>query len=704
MAKENPVRQFDQNLGADSERRQSFLKDLMQATNRDITDRAAWTDKRAHYQRRRYGREWRDPVFPWPGSSSIVMPLIDKSIDQLKAQFTNLALAAKPPVTVVAVDAASQQKAPNLEVWFEWLLKYASPYYQDELILAVDDLLETGRGILKTTWWYETRKIPETVQRSRLPARLQRLLVNARTPREADLITAQLRARGVNGVGLTKQEFDRLKPQFQIALQLEYDLDPEEPGDKKALEDLTNWYRDGGTEPFTFNKRDVVINAPAITAVSPLDFIVPESTGDLNTAERMTHVTFVNEQQIRQRVSDGGWNKSVAKKVLEKGRGEASGLLTRRQYDDDEAHREGMFRDFTNVWEIWETCTYMSGGLGQPDKKVVVVWSPKVPDQPLKFYEYPRDRWPYHTATFERNKRRWHSARGVPEKLDDLESEITWQHRNKLNRMAIANSLTLVSSDPTFNAANLTWIPGSVIHARPGTLEPLQIPNIQVSEEREEQILRTWAEEYIGGTDFGLTNPLSNLQEPRTATEIRGIQQSARTALSLRGSMFQKMMGEVYNEFFELWHQYGPQDAYVRVTGGDDPLKITKEEMQGNFVFQPTGTIGEQDPALEAQKAQNRLFVLMQIAQNGLAEPQYELNLGEAVADYLEKDDIRLSKRIMRRRSPQEVQAIVQEQQRKAQAAENTLINEPQSLEELETGVKELQKQAPNKGAQRIRA
>jgi hypothetical protein len=168
--------------------------------------------------------------------------------------------------------------------------------------------------------------------------------------------------------------------------------------------------------------------------------------------------------------------------------------------------------------------------------------------------------------------------------------------------------------------------------------------------------------------------------------------------------MFQKMMGEVYNEFFELWHQYGPQDAYVRVTGGDDPLKITREGMQGNFVFQPTGTIGEQDPALEAQKAQNRLFVLMQIAQNGLAEPQYELNLGEAVADYLEKDDIRLSKRIMRRRSPQEVQAIVQEQQRKAQAAENTLINEPQSLEELETGVKELQKQAPNKGAQRIRA
>jgi hypothetical protein len=161
-------------------------------------------------------------------------------------------------------------------------------------------------------------------------------------------------------------------------------------------------------------------------------------------------------------------------------------------------------------------------------------------------------------------------------------------------------------------------------------------------------------------------------------------------------------MQEGYTEYFQMWHAFGPQEVWIRVTGGEQPIKLTKEDLQGQFYFQPTGTIGEQDPLAEAAKAQTRIQVLAQIKQLGLSEPQFEINMGEAVRDWLEKEDIRLSKRILRERSPEEIQQIVQEQQRQQQLAQAVEANAPLSLQELQEGVKLTQSKAPNKGAQRV--
>jgi hypothetical protein len=320
-------------------------------------------------------------------------------------------------------------------------------------------------------------------------------------------------------------------------------------------------------------------------------------------------------------------------------------------------------------------------------------------------YQRPSMKWPYHTATFEMNKRRWYSPRGVPEIIDDLESEVTWQHRQKLNRMAIANAPSfLYRQNARINPRNFTFIPGQFYPVPNPQMDvvPLQVPNVQMSEEREEQVLRTWAEERLGSVDLGISSPLSSMTEPRTATEIRTISQRARASLSLRGLLFQRMMQEVYTEYFQMWHAFGPQEVWIRVTGGEQPIKLTKEDLQGQFYFQPTGTIGEQDPLAEAAKAQTRIQVLAQIKQLGLSEPQFEINMGEAVRDWLEKEDIRLSKRILRERSPEEIQQIVQEQQRQQQLAQAVEANAPLSLQELQEGVKLTQSKAPNKGAQRV--
>jgi hypothetical protein len=202
------------------------------------------------------------------------------------------------------------------------------------------------------------------------------------------------------------------------------------------------------------------------------------------------------------------------------------------------------------------------------------------------------------------------------------------------------------------------------------------IPSLDMSFEREEQILRTWVEDYLGGVDFGLANDNSSLTEARTATEMNMIGQRARQSLSLRGLLFQRMMGPVYQDMLDLHLTWGDDKVFIELSGGQS-ITLTKEEMQGKFVLVPTGTIGEADPQMMAQKAQQRVLMLMQAKQADIMGDQWDIDLGQAVLDWMQHDDPRAAKRILRKRSPQEIEQLVaarqqvqQQQQQQALAME----------------------------------
>ena len=208
-----------------------------------------------------------------------------------------------------------------------------------------------------------------------------------------------------------------------------------------------------------------MINAPAMAAVSPIDIAVPESTGDIEDAERITHIAYLNEFQVRQRVVDAKWSQKAVDMLLEKrrklgGQGSSS-KEEQRNYNQDNALREGLSRKPSEQIEFREVSTWMSSSRGEPDRRVVVTYAQDLPNIPVKWTVYTRDRWAFHSATFEQNKKRWYSPRGVPEKLDDLEKEVTFQHRQKLNRMMISNAPTfLYRMNSMINPNNFQWIPG----------------------------------------------------------------------------------------------------------------------------------------------------------------------------------------------------------------------------------------------------
>jgi len=162
---------------------------------------------------------------------------------------------------------------------------------------------------------------------------------------------------------------------------------------------------------------------------------------------------------------------------------------------------------------------------------------------------------PIHTAEFELNKRRWYAPRGVIEKIDDIEKEVTVQHRAKLNRMMIANAPTFkYRTGSGINAANWHWIPGqSTLAGILRAIFSMDVPNLDMSFEREEMILRTWAEQYLGGPTSVL--PIRSGRWTRRALRRRSVpsavcspgSESARSDLPRDDERHLPAM-------FELWH------------------------------------------------------------------------------------------------------------------------------------------------------
>ncbi len=658
-----------------------WLSDLARNVKEDFEGRAQWVQAREHYFSRRYCLEWRNPTFPWPGSSNIVLPLIDKKIDELKPQYVNLIAAAKPPVTAQAVLPQFQKKAKNVELLFDWLVHHGSPNFIEETILSVDDCLETGRAILKSYWRYESRQTPTIITSKRLPKRLKSLIVSQLDEKHAD--TLFMAGGGPGGaVVLTKKEFDRMRDGIKAVVLQEFDLDEDEPRDQKAISEILAWLRAGARGELKYESRDVVLNVPAIAAINPVDFVVPENaTMDIEDHERICEVMYFTKSQLQALALDQKLDKKALDHLLDKtkkgagpGYEQSSGRLNwqRNLIDIQQSNREGIDAggEKDGIFEIWKISTRMSTHEGGPEKKVVALVPADAPGVPLKLkaWNRPSGLWGYHTYTFEMNKRRWYSPRGVPEKLDDLEAEMTAQHRAKLNRAAIVNAPTFkYKPNRHINPNVWKWIPGQMMPTNDpmGDVIPIEMSNLDVAFDNEIQQLRVWAESYLGGPDYGLTDN-STLSEARTATEIQAIQGQARQSLSMRGLLMKLCYNQVWRQFFDMWHTLGPDEVYIRVTGDDEPIRVTKEELQGQFLLQCSGTIGSSDPQVEAQKAQNRLALLAQIQSAGLLGDQYELNMGEAIRDWLEKDDIRLAKLVLRERSQEEIQQIQQQRQQAA--------------------------------------
>jgi len=161
-------------------------------------------------------------------------------------------------------------------------------------------------------------------------------------------------------------------------------------------------------------------------------------------------------------------------------------------------------------------------------------------------------------------------------------------------------------------------------------------PNVEFSYEREQMLLETKVEELIGQVDFSLQSMI-NKRQPRTLGEVEMQNQNMQQVFSLDASLFISGFQELFTWIWELWCQYGSDEYEFAYFGQDgyEPIKLTKEEIQGKYTIKVRGNDQNTNPQNRMQKAQ-QAYMLTQnqaLLQSGVVKPQHMA----AIVDYILK-------------------------------------------------------------------
>jgi len=700
--KQNPVAlEVAKDIDLAGAKLKAFIEKIDTDTGNDITSAANHQQKLANWYGRRFRTLGKDPQYPWPGSSNIIMPLIDNEVTKAKAPLLST-LTINPIVTFKPLSVRAYDQTDLAEETMHWLLKSRMRDFEKNIEIATDNMGTYGYAILKTVYEFETEVVTETIKKNELSL-----------DDKADV--ANVRQQVAEGQ-MTQEDFDLA---FTQLVSDRWGLSVEDETDQIAIEDIMNFILSEKDE-IEIQRVAVVRDAPYVTTVDPALFYPEEGVGELRNSERMTEIVFDTHNDMQKKAETGWYDPEAVKQILqklstkddEKKSGSSSDEQPFSQINTVKKNREGI--SSTNRKGQIENrevcCLYDIHDRGVKDK-CLLIYNPDT-NIKLRFMEFPYEHgeWPYDQLRNEETDGRFYSPRGIGELIDDIDEMITKNHRSKLNAMAIANSPTFkYRLGSNINPNNMKWIPGQMYPVMSmNDIEPMNIPSNDTSFDNEENNLRFWVEGTVGSADFAFREQKS---EARTAQEVQAIQSITVSAQTLKVSRFQREMKNVYRKIWNLWMQYGP-DKFTTFSVDGSVRHSSKFDMDAKFDMDPTATFGDNNPEGRKAKAQQRLETVILLAERGilpLIQTQYDVDIGAAVKDLFDKDDYAASGRIMRKRSDEEIAQIQQQQQEQAQQqaaqeqnAAEVEANQPKSIADIQAGLSQLQSQSPNKGAQQI--
>ena len=127
--------------------------ELYSLTLDDLRDRSLWeTRQQLFYDLRHHGVRRKSK--PWPGASDAHFPLSDTIISNLKPYYVQQLFALDVVATFVSLRDQNTAVTTAASQWFDYKLKQSSNL-QTEIISAIDAMLVSGRGILKTTYDFD---------------------------------------------------------------------------------------------------------------------------------------------------------------------------------------------------------------------------------------------------------------------------------------------------------------------------------------------------------------------------------------------------------------------------------------------------------------------------------------------------------------------------------------------------------------------
>lgn len=602
----------------------TFVEKVSGMAVEEKNKRSTWEQRIDSLTKKRYGIRGKKN-FPWVGAANFVLPQIDTDINRLKPAYINMAFGISPVVTYEPYGPEDVEPSKKREQLFDWRMrtqvKFFKPY-----CLAIDYMLNNGFTLFKTGWKFELNYYSKKLNLADLD---QQILDALYMPEVDDNTLGQIIAEEMLPDVTLQENVDEIKR-------------------------VIGEFREGKTE-FEFQFVEKKANHAEAIALNPrTDVIFPVDTCDIQEAAFVEHRYKVSKSKIKMLMASGKYKKYSDDEISQ-----WSGTS---DYGNSTADYLKSLRDGTSNYYIKDTeditlCEvdtwYDVNGDGL-EERVRICYPMNNPRQILFFIENPYDhgQFPYVVVRREFNDAEIMSSRGVAQLDDDFQTGISTLFNQDIDAGTISTTPTVVARKNSIkNLRNLRYVPGQVVETENGAADyqVTQNPNLgQSARFANMQYLKSWANDRVGNMQAALSSannmPGASQIGTKTAKEVSAItaMTSQNTAMDLL--VFQNQMADLYYQLDSLYYQFGDEVEELAITG-QQPVRITRQEIQGKFNIVPNGKVNDADPTARTGQSQ----VLFQMLVNDPFIRQDQLR-----KLFLDNHDVKVSQMLLK--TPEEMQ------------------------------------------------
>lgn len=585
-----------------------------------MSNRTTWTEKQVKYNKLRM-RVKKAKTFPFVGCSNIRMPTAEIKIRKVKAALFNVIFGIRPIVTCVPPPNGNYETSLKIEKFLDHLLMERMKI-QNKAVITIDQELEQGFYLNMPYWRLEITRRQEKFSIKELSLDEVYFLYDGRTT-------------------------DEMVREFLIS---KFDIDM---NDKIADENenaIASVIEKLHEPEFDFYVNDIVYDCPDIDLISPERCYVP-SNSPMNPqdCECLVIEGFMPFHQIQTNAKHFGWSIDGVEEIGDyKGKQYSADF----QRENNKDLQEGIDRlnSSNELVRIWRYLGWYDLDNDGVKEKVVITCAPDF-NKTLHKVGLPFFNGKFNIVKFfyELTDNRWYAHRGIVEIAEDIIKEIDVQHNMKIDQQTIRNAPMFLYRAGQVNPNLIQMLPNQAIPIR--GLQPLRDTvdvlnnnnsNVEFSYEREQQLLESKLEEMIGQIDYTLQSQI-NRRQPRTLGEVELQASNAQQVFSLDAGMHTEQFTELFNFVWDLWCQYGPDEYEFNYFGQDgyEPIKMTKEEIQGKYKIVVRGNDKNTNPQVRLQKASQIIQAATNpvFLQSGVITPPQQIAALKRFYQYLDVEN-----------------------------------------------------------------
>ena len=561
----------------------SFVEKISGLASDEKNKRSQWENRIDSLTKKRYGIRAKKN-FPWVGAANFVLPQIDTDINRLKPAYINMAFGVSPIVTYEPFGADDIEPAKKREQLFDWRMKTQVKFFKP-YCLGVDYLLNNGFTLYKTGWKFELGYYCKKLDLAYLD---QRVLEALYMPEVDDQTLGQIIAEEMLPDTSLQENIDEIKR-------------------------VVAEFRQGKTK-FEFNFVEKKANRADVLALNPrTDVIFPSDTTDIQEATFIEHKFKKSKNQIKALMQSGKYKKYSDSDIDQWAGTNDYGNSTA---DYLKSIRDGVSNYFVKDTEditLCEVDTWYDVNGDGIDERVRICYPHNNARQILFFIENPYDHgmFPYVCVRREFNDAEIMSSRGIAQLDDDFQTGISTLFNQDIDAGTISTTPTVVARKNSIkNLRNLRYVPGQVVETENGAADyqVTQNPNLgQSARFANMQYLKAWANDRVGNMQAALSSanntPGATQIGTKTAKEVSAIASMASQNTAMDLLVFQYQMTDLYFQIDSLYYQFGDEVEELAVTGSQ-PMRISRQEIQGKFNIVPNGKVADADPTARSAQYQ----------------------------------------------------------------------------------------------------